>query len=143
MKKCLICDLNFVLNDRENICETCKKKVNATSKKNNVDSNKSMVEKYLLPYLRKLPQDSLDLLTTKEKSFEIFKLRLPLLIKCENIDKEHCKKEVIVDNSTNYRYYIKPYNINGNYYHICSQWWNFGTEYSKSLLQLMEHVNLK
>lgn len=141
MKKCPICELNYV-DDEQESCKICNSQSNTNLSGKKVDSNKAEVEKYLLPFLRSLQQKELDLFLQKEKSFELFKLRLPLLIRCKNIDKEHCKKETIVDNSTTSRYYVTPYYINGNYYHICSQWWNFGTEYSKAILQLLKNVNI-
>ena len=140
MKKCPVCELNYI-NDDGDMCHLCKNNTKPNGK-TTLDSNKSEVERYLLPFLKKLPQEKLELLLTKEKSFQFFKLRLPLLIKCKNIDKEHCKKETIIDNSTTSRYYVTPYLINGKYYHICSQWWNFGTENSKSMLQLLKSLKI-
>lgn len=143
MKKCIKCELNYVKNDADELCEICKKEILNNSKGSNLDSNKTEVEKYLLPFLKALPQEKLELFLKKEKSFELFKLRLPLLIRCKNIDKEHCRKETIVDNSTTSRYYITPYLINGEYYHICSQWADCGIEESKNCLKMVKNAMLK
>lgn len=132
MKKCPNCELNYIKDD-ENLCSVCKQesilKVNSTT-----DSNKNKVERFLIPFLKSLNQDVIKSLTLKEFSFNVFKIRHPLLIECKNIDKQHCQKEVAIGNSKNYRYYIDPVNINGKYYHICSQWANCGVEESKNVL---------
>lgn len=105
-----------------------------------LDDNKSKVEKYLLPILRDFPEAGLELLTTKKASLEFLHLRLPLLIKCSGGGREECKKEIIVDNSTVYRYYIEPYDINGTKYHICSQWWSGCGNNSKVMLELLKEL---
>lgn len=137
MKICPKCEINHIMNDNDEFCTIC----NQTSAKNNkTDNNKLEMEKYLLPFLRSFNQSSIEKLTQKEFSHKFLKLNIPLLIKCKHIDKEHCKKEVQLGNSNVYRYYIEPYNINGTYYHICSQWWSFGNAQSKTYLQELKHL---
>ena len=136
MKRCPKCELNYI-KDSENLCEVCKN--NSIRNNNQIDDNKTNVEKNLLPILKRLSRESLEMLTHKDLSYEIFKIRLPLLKQCSNIDKEHCKKEVITDSSGTYRYYIKPYLINGEYYHICSQWADTYSEESKQILQSLRN----
>ena len=138
MKKCPKCEFNYI-NDNEELCSLCKKDNNLQSNNSSKDNNKDKVERFLLPYLKKLSQDKLESFTKKEESYTMFKINLPLLIECKNIDKDHCKKEVIVDNSSVYRYYIKPYKINGKYYHICSQWAD-GVENSKNILKILSKI---
>ena len=141
MKKCPSCELNFI-NDDEELCSVCKnEKVKESGSKK--DDNKKDVENYLIPFLRECSQEVIDSFTKKELSFEAFKIRLPLLIECQNIDKEHCKNEVRVGCSSNYRYYIEPYYINGKYYHICSQWANSDVEQSKFWLQIVKKTMSK
>lgn len=140
MKKCPNCELNYI-KDHESSCSICVGKVSKNS--NSRDNNKNDVENYLLSLLKNLPQDTIDAFTKKDLSFSAFKIRLPLLIECQNIDKEHCQNEVRIGNSNNYRYYIKPSFINGKYYHICSQWTDRGTEESKSWLKTVKNAMLK
>ena len=140
MKKCPNCEINYI-DEKESECEICKKQNNARNVKL-TDDNKTQVEKYLIPFLRKLSQKQLESFLQKDESFRLFKLRLPLLIKCENIDKEHCRRERIVDNSNTPRYYTDKYLINGNYYHVCSQWWSFGSEKSKDILQILKELKI-
>lgn len=47
------------------------------------DSNKYLVEKYLLPVLRSVKPIALEMFMTKDESFNFLKLRMPLLVKCE------------------------------------------------------------
>ena len=139
MKLCPKCELNYILNDTDEYCSVCESQKPSNNKL--TDNNKSEMEKNLLPILNKLPQESLDKLTKKDLSFEIFKLRIPLLVKCNNLGKDHCKKEIQLGNSEVYRYYINPYDINGTKYHICSQWAQSATEQSKAILNLMKYIN--
>ena len=139
-KKCPQCELNYIKVD-EDLCSLCKSQHNHNN--GTRDVNKNQVEEVLLPLLRTFPQSSLDKLTKKKESFEFLGLRLPLLVECQDIDKEHCKKEVVVDSSSVYRYYIEPYNINGKKYHICSQWWSAPTNNSKDILELLKELNKK
>ena len=138
MKKCPKCELNYIKDDTDELCSVCReqKPKNTTT----TDNNKSEMEKHLLPILQRLPQSSLDELTEKELSFQLFKLRIPLLVKCDNLGKDHCKEEVKVGNSDVYRYYIDPYDINGIKYHICSQWAYSETEQSKLILNLCKEI---
>lgn len=141
MKTCPKCELNYIMNDSDELCEICKKSKQSSQSKENNDDNKKMVEQDLLPLLRTFSSKNIEKLTNKDFSFELLHLRLPLLVKCENLnDEEHCKKEIIVDNSSVYRYYKKPYNINGQYYHICSQWWSHDTNNSKDILKLLKEI---
>ena len=135
-KKCPQCELNYIKED-EDLCDVCKSQHNHNNRSRDV--NKNQVEEVLLPKLRTLPQSSLDRLT-REK---VLDLTLPLLLECQDIDKEHCKKEVVVDSSSVYRYYIEPYNINGKKYHICSQWSSTPTNNSKDILKLLKELNKK
>ena len=141
MKKCPSCELNYI-NDDEELCTICKReKVKTIELKK--DDNKKDVENYLLPFLRNLPQDTIDAFTYKDLSFSAFKIRLPLLKECQNIDIEHCQNKVRIGNSSNYRYYIKPYYINRKYYHICSQWADCGIEESKNWLKIVKNAMSK
>ena len=142
MKKCKICELNYVKDENEEVCEICKMKMNVSQNSKEIDNNKEQIEKYLLPYLRKLPKDILKTYTTKERSMKIFKLRHPLLVECKNSGYEQCKKEIITDKSQTYRYYVKPYKINNEYYHICSQWANSVIDNSKIILNIIKDVDL-
>ena len=134
MAMCPICELNYI-KDNEEMCEVCKRERRKEETKK--DNNKRDVEKYLLPFLRECPQETINKLTQKALSYEAFKLRYPLLVECQNINKEECQKEVAVGASSNYRYYIEPYYINGKYYHICSQLADFSGEESKNLLKII------
>lgn len=135
MKLCPKCELNWI-GDGETACKCCEDVVNVRGGAR--DSNKVDVEQNLLPILRTLRQDVIDDLTKKEPSYELLRLRLPLLVKCNCRGKEHCVSEIRVGNSDVYRYYIKPYDINGRQYHICSQWWDeLG---SKDILKLFEQI---
>ena len=138
VKYCSKCGLNFVLEDSECECKECRNE--KLIHRGSFDNNKNEVEQYLLPILRGLPQSALDSLMTKEFSFELLHLRLPLLKKCRGLGKEGCKEEVIIDNSTVYRYYITPYDINGQKYHICSQWWDAQGNDSKFMLELLKNL---
>ena len=138
MKICPKCEINFVINDKDEFCSVCNTK--NINNKIHTDNNKSEMEKYLLPYLHKSPQKTIDALTTKEFSYEILRLRIPLLIKCQNLGKDCCKKEIAIGNSKVFRYYLEPYDINGIKYHICSQWSNSETEQSKQILNLFKYI---
>lgn len=131
MKICSGCELNYI-NDNEELCDICKQEKNLKYS-NLKDDNKEMVEKILIPFLRMRSPDDIETFTKEEASFAVFTLYYPLLIECKNIDKEHCKQEVRAGNSSNYRYYIKPYSIHGKYYHICSQW----TKEAKDALKII------
>ena len=140
MKKSPKCELNYIINDYDELCSVCKENEKSNQSKENVDDNKNMVEQILLPLLKTFSNSALEKLTNKSFSFEFLHLRLPLLVKCENLGEEHCKQEIIVSNSNVYRYYKKPYNINGQNYHICSQWWDHGTNNSKDILKLLKEM---
>ena len=141
MKKCPICEVNYITNAYDEICEVCKNR--EIKEKKQVDDNKTSVEQILLPFLRNQPQQVIDKFTTKEVSFDLFGLYHPLLIKCSQLGKERCKKEVMVGNSSTYRYYIEPYEINGQMYHICSQWANNLGNNSKNAFELIKLISSK
>ena len=142
MRICPRCETNYILNDTDELCKVCNenaKPTNATK----LDDNKLTMENYLLPLLQRAKPEALEGLTTKKISYELFKLRIPLLIKCKDQGKDCCKKEVSLGNSSVYRYYIDAYTIHGVKYHICSQWWSFGTENSKEYLKILEELKDK
>ena len=141
MRKCPKCKLNYIKNDVDSLCSVCMD-ASYSNAGRKTDDNKSEMERNILPKLRSLSPRVVELFTNKKESFDIFKLRIPLLVRCRELGKDCCKKEVIVDNSRVYRYYIEPYNINGVKYHICSQWWNFGAEESKLILQLFKNIDV-
>lgn len=141
MKKCSKCEVNYVTNANDEICEICKNK--GIKEKKQVDDNKASVEQILLPFLRSQPQQVIDKFTTKEVSFDLFGLHHPLLVTCLQLGKERCKKEVMVGNSSTYRYYIEPYEINGQMYHICSQWANCLGNNSKNAFELIKLISSK
>ena len=132
-RKCPRCELNYITDDEE-YCDVCKEEL-GKSHKIILDNNKAMVERDLLPILRSLDDEDLELFLRKDISEKVLGLHLPLLIKCENKGIEHCRKEVRVDNGSVLRYYVNPYNINGKFYHICSQWWSTATDNSKDMLK--------
>ena len=132
MYKCKKCELNIV-KDEDDICDVCNKQGIHSYKE--TDSNKDFVEKVLLKFLLSLPFKNVEAFTKIEASKEIFELNIPLLVECKCNDS--CEKEVIVGNSSVYRYYIKPYDINGKKYHICSQW----GEYNKYSFTLLKELN--
>ena len=61
-------------------------------------------------------------------------LRLPLLVK---------EGDKITDDKGHARYYVQPYDINGEYYHICSQWWSASGNNSKDILKLLSEITIK
>ena len=132
-KKCPRCELNYIRDD-EDLCSICKEEL-GKNHKIAVDNNKAMVERDLLPILRSLSLNELEQFLRKDVSERVFGLHLPLLIRCENKGVEKCRQEVKVDNSNVCRYYVSPYNINGKYYHICSQWWSCASDNSKDILK--------
>lgn len=124
---------NYIL-DTEELCPICLGKkshvdipkvvlTKTAGNTNTRDKNKERVENVLLPILRKLKPESLEVLLDKTFSKELFNLQLPLLVECRQLGESACLKEIITDKSGVYRYYKKPYEINGKKYHICSQWW--------------------
>lgn len=142
MKLCPKCEINYILNSDDELCEVCKGetlKTDAGTK----DGNKAQVEKVLLPLLKELPEEELEKFTKKELSLKLFKLRHPLLKECRNLGEEACKQEIILDKSKTYRYYIKPYRIGNKYYHICSQWWSCPENRSKDMLSLLDMLRQK
>ena len=139
--KCPKCELNYI-DENEDCCDVCKDVTIHRKGVSRMDSNKAEVERYLLPFLRAIPEEKLMLFTGEEESFKVFKLRLPLLVECKYISDKHCREEIIVDNSNVYRYYVQPYYINGKYYHICSQWWSSGQEFSKDILYMIKKIKL-
>lgn len=141
MKKCSKCEVNYITNANDEICEVCKNR--EIKEKKQVDDNKASVEQILLPFLRSQPQQVIDKFTIKEVSFDLFGLHHPLLVKCSQLGKERCKKEVMVGNSSTYRYYIEPYEINGQMYHICSQWANNLGNNSKNAFELIKLISSK
>lgn len=136
MKKCSKCELNYIKDDCD-LCAVCGEQ--EISKNKTTDDNKNDVELYLIPFLKQLSPEKLNFLTSKDHSFKCFGLRLPLLIKCKNIDKDDCREGIITDSSKTYRYYINAYNINGE----CSQWATTNNEISKNILQLFQNIDVK
>ncbi len=137
-KLCPKCETNYI-NDDEESCVICKRKTRENGGKK--DDNKQEVEKYLLPYLRALSENDVESLTHKKMSFELFKLRLPLLVKCQENGADCCRNE-IKDKAGHNRYYSTPYVIGNGKYHICSQWWSSTQEHSKDLLKNLYKLEL-
>lgn len=132
-RKCPICDLNYICGDGE-MCDICAEKEFLNTRK--LDNNLHVVEKDLVPFLQNLSPDKIILLTKADFSLKYFGMHLPLLVECLNNGIEQCRKEVIVDNSATYRYYIQPIKIHNKYYHICSQW----AGVSKHILYIMQKL---
>ena len=142
MKLCPKCEINYILNLDDELCEVCREEMLQTDA-GTKDSNKARVEEVLLPFLRSLPEAALKKLTEKELSLQFLQLRLPLLKECRNLGEEACKQEIILDKSKTYRYYIKPYRIGNKYYHICSQWWSCPGNRSKDILGILKELTEK
>ena len=141
MKVCPKCEINYILNDTDEFCSVCNESSNHRS--SNTDNNKLEMERNLLPKLRQLPENTIQALTKKEFTFNLFKLSMPLLVECKQLGKECCKQEVRIGKSDMYRYYIEPYEINGKYYHVCSQWhFDNTTNSSKLILQIFKDVKI-
>lgn len=77
----------------------------------------------------------IDAFTKPEYSKKICGLNIPLLVECECNDS--CEKEIMVGNSTVYRYYRQPYTIYGKKYHICSR----RGKHNKFLFKLLNEIN--
>lgn len=45
MKKCKTCELNYVKDENEEVCEICKMKMNVSQNSKEIDNNKEQVEK--------------------------------------------------------------------------------------------------
>lgn len=140
-KKCSKCEINYVESMEDDLCELCKKEGNKTTK-TRTSNNKDIVVESLLPLLRNLPEYAIIDFLQKETSYQLFRLRLPLLIKCANIGKETCRNE-IKDPTGHNRYYAEPVLIHGNYYHICSQWWSADYNHSKDILKKFAKIPIE
>ena len=69
MKKCPRCELNYIKNNYDEICELCKENEQNSQSKGNNDENKKMVEQDLLPILRSITSKNIEKLTNKDFSF--------------------------------------------------------------------------
>ncbi len=139
MEKCPICEVNYI-KAGEDRCQTCTmertKKVSSI-----VDNNKKEVEDNLVHLLNKFSTQALELLTKQDESHRLCNLPFPLLVKCNDMGVDRCREEVRVGDSLNYRYYIKPYVIKGEKYHICNHWSDqIG---SKNFLKLLYEIKDK
>jgi len=75
--------VNYI-EEGEKMCKTCIEEMEPQVKEtDDPDSNKYLVEKYLLPVLRSVKPIALEMFMTKDESFNFLKLRMPLLVKCE------------------------------------------------------------
>ncbi len=140
MKVCPKCQVNYIINEQNELCELCQKIVQIDPKPK--DENKREVERYLIPILREMSEAAVESLTTKEESFALLGLRLPLLIKCKCEGVDCCNTE-IKDRTGHNRYYINPYSIGEKKYHVCSQWWSAENNHSKDILQLLKNLENK
>ena len=140
--KCPKCELNYIMNPLDEVCDECRARANGSTVKIRVDDNKQKVETDLLPILRNLPALAIQSLTKKKDSFDLLGLRLPLLVECGGFGGQACKKEITIGSSDVYRYYVKPYDINGKKYHICSQWWSAEGNKSKDILSLLKEIKI-
>ena len=75
MKKSPKCELNYIINDYDELCSVCKENEKSNQSKENVDDNKNMVEQILLPLLKTFSNSALEKLTNKRFSFEFLHLR--------------------------------------------------------------------
>lgn len=141
-KKCPKCEINYIMNQFDEMCEECKQKKTVHTNSGERDNNKQKVEIDLLPILRKLSSDAIQALTKKKESFDLLGLRLPLLVECSGFGGEACIKEITTNSSRVYRYYVQPYDINGKKYHICSQWWIAEGNKSKDILNLLKEIKI-
>lgn len=133
MKKCPNCEINYILNDSDDLCQICKKE-NPTHIISR-DNNKGEVEQQLLPLLRSFSNEGILKLLDKKYCKEVFSLNYPLLIDCKELGHLNCQNEV-KDSNGAYRYYVNAYNIKGKMYHICSAWGSF----SKKLLYYLKNM---
>ncbi len=84
------------------------------------------VEAYMLPHFLDMSHDTIKNVWGSIEFLGLIGLR-PILVECKCLGRNCCKDEITINGR--YRYYMKPFNINGKYYHIYSNWKN--GEYKK------------